>query len=171
MSKMSTKTKWVVVIIGAFIIVFVIVPIVSLINFKRWEVNGPSMAPTYDSGQYVLATKSDNNPTIDSVVIIRSPNSKGVTTDSIKRIVALGSDRVVIRNDTLTVYDNNHPNGYNPTSSVITSSVKTGGNVNIIVPKGDVYVLGDNRSDSFDSRDFGPLPQSDIIGRVIGKNS
>jgi signal peptidase I len=171
MSKMSTKTKWIVVIIGAFIIVFVIVPIVSLINFKRWEVNGSAMAPTYDSGQYVLATKSDNNPTIDSIVIIRSPNSQGVTTDSIKRIVALGGDRVVIKNDKLTVYDSEHPNGYNPTSSVIASNVQTVGNVNIIIPKGDVYVLGDNRSDSFDSREYGPLPQRNIVGRVIGKNN
>jgi signal peptidase I len=37
----------------------------------------------------------------------------------------------------------------------------------VVVPRGDVFVLGDNRADSHDSRDYGAVPRKSLIGRVL----
>jgi signal peptidase I len=80
--------------------------------------------------------------------------------------VALSGDRVVISGNKLSVYDSSHQNGYNP-STGYDPNVNTVGNVSLTVPVGYVYVLGDNRSDSLDSRTFGPLAKSAVIGTVV----
>lgn len=128
------------------------------------------MAPNYNNGQSVLATRNDSYTTIDSVIVIKFPDRQVAgTTYGIKRIVAVGGDRVVISNNKLTVYDSGHPNGYDPTANIIDNSVITAGDIDITVPKDNVYVLGDNRTNSLDSRAFGPLPRNNIVGKVLFK--
>ena len=171
MASKNNNKKWILLFISALVLIFIVVPILLSLSYKSWEINGPAMEPNYQNGQYVLATTHYTNPTIDSVVIIK-PNKFGQLVQPkyvVKRIAALPGDRVVINNNSLTVYNSQHPNGYNPTSSFVSSNVNIAGNVDLTVPAGHVYVLGDNRPLSLDSRDYGPIPDSNIVGKVIVK--
>ena len=157
-------------IIALIILVLAIVISIIRTQFKVWHFNGLSMLPNYANGQTVLATRSDKSPKIDDVVVFRFPDPAVSQVEyGLHRVVAVGGDRVIIKNGALTVYDNLHPNGYNPGSSYEPVGMQTSGRVNAVVPSGDVYVLGDNRPDSLDSRVFGPLPISDIVGKVLFK--
>lgn len=84
----------------------------------------------------------------------------------IKRVIGLPGDHVEIRNGKVYI------NGYELDESYLSSDTKTdmslGGECdNVVVPSGYIYVLGDNRSKSADSRRFGCIPIKKIQGKVV----
>jgi len=89
----------------------------------------------------------------------------------IKRVIGLPGERVVVKNGSLTVYNKEHPNGYEPDKSLPYGSaiVTTPGNVDITVPPGEVFVCGDNRPNSLDSRAFGTVSANDIVGKLAAR--
>lgn len=142
---------------------------------KSFIVSGPSMSPTLNNGQKVLVANFDvfNNNllstsvSINDLVLVKI-SFQGKNQNIISRVVALGGDRVVISNGSFNVYDLNHPNGFDPSSSYEPSGASTPGSANLVVPSNDVYILGDNRMVAVDSRTLGPIPLTNIIGKVIG---
>ncbi len=87
----------------------------------------------------------------------------------VKRVIALPGDRVVVRNGTVTVYNDARPAGYNPDVAYEPSGTQTLEDTDITVTPGHVFVMGDNRTPggSFDSRAWGQLPSENIIGNAI----
>lgn len=87
----------------------------------------------------------------------------------IKRVVGLPGDRVVVKDGTLTVYNTQNPNGFNPDQTMPYGSViqTTPGSVDTVVKDGEVFVAGDNRTNSLDSRYFGAIPSKDIVGKLL----
>jgi signal peptidase I len=162
-------------IVGVVILIFVVLVIVGLTQVKRYHENGPSMAPTINNGQTVTVQKGYTNPQINDIIVFTqsglSKYGQPNTLQLIKRVVALSGDRLVIANNKLTVFNSSHPNGFDPDDSDGLSSQQTYGaynnKIDITVPSGDVYVLGDNRPQSLDSREFGPVPIANVIGKVI----
>lgn len=143
---------------------------------KAYVVDGSSMSPTLNNGDKVLVsrynalgTKSLNTSNSINDLVIFNTQFKGKSYSLIKRVVAIGGQRVIIANNKLTIYDTLHPNGFDPTTAYEPSSGNTAGSTDVIVPMGEVYVLGDNRPNSLDSRTFGPIANSSLIGKVIGK--
>jgi signal peptidase I len=86
--------------------------------------------------------------------------------DFIKRVIGVGGDTVQCKNDTLTVNGHalNEPYLY-PGSSQCSSENFNG--ETRVVPKGDLFVMGDHRNDSSDSRAYGYVPVHDVIGRAF----
>ena len=86
----------------------------------------------------------------------------------IKRVIGLPGDRVVVSNGVLTVYNKQHPNGFRPDATLPYGKVigDTEVDVDTVVPKDSVFVCGDNRGDSYDSRYFGPVNTKDIVGKL-----
>lgn len=87
----------------------------------------------------------------------------------IKRVVGLPGDRVVVRDGKITVYNKVNPNGFNPDEGHSYSdniSQTTPGDVDITVPQNEIFVCGDNRTNSLDSRAFGTIPTNDIVGTL-----
>jgi signal peptidase I len=91
----------------------------------------------------------------------------------IKRIVAIGGDRVTLADGQLTV--NGEPLGDSASETygahIALLNLDTGGGPDIdalTVPAGMVLALGDHRGNSTDGRFFGPIPETEIVGRALG---
>lgn len=126
-----------------------------------------SMIPTLEIGDRVLVNKfiyRFKEPERGDVIVFRSvePNQDGSTDDLIKRVVAVGGDEVAVRDGTLLVNGKpqNEPyvNGEFPDTSFFGPTV---------IPAGKVFAMGDNRSNSRDSRFFGPVPVGNIEGEAF----
>jgi signal peptidase I len=125
------------------------------------QVTGPSMSPHISSGEYVLINTlayKFSVPRHDDIVAF---HHDGFTPETyIKRVIALPGDRVRI--DRGTVYLNGH--------KLDEPYVRFGdarSMPEMTVPPDSVFVLGDNRAVSEDSRAFGPVRYGDLMGRAI----
>lgn len=137
-----------------------------LFIFTPHEVVGSSMHPTYVNGEYLLANKltyklGDYNRG-DVVIFMHSE-----TKDYIKRIIGLPGESISIRDGHILingeVLDETNYLG----NTVITegSSFLAEGST-MVVPDGKLFVCGDNRGNSSDSRAFGFINQEDVKGKV-----
>lgn len=133
------------------------------INFvsARIRVDGVSMEPTFQLGDYVvvnrLAYRAGDIERGD-VVVFPAPNSPEI--DYIKRVIALPGDRIAIYNGAVVV------NGTTLQEPYILE-LQGGNYAERIVPAGYVFVMGDNRNNSDDSRSWGFLAVEDIIGKAV----
>lgn len=94
------------------------------------------------------------------IIVFHPPPSAHATEDFIKRVVGLPGDKIEIRNH--TTYVNGQPL-YEP--YVLEKSNNDFGP--IVVPANSVFVMGDNRNNSADSREWGFLPMENITGRTL----
>jgi signal peptidase I len=127
---------------------------------EPFAIPSESMAPTLRPGDQVLVEKLTyrfSGPRRGDLSAFT--DSAGDVT--LKRIVGLPGDRVAMRDGVLTVNDRASREPYVDAGRV--DSVYFGP---VTVPPGTVFVLGDNRGNSRDSREYGPVPRSALIGRV-----
>ena len=171
------------------IIILVAAPIVALLLtafvFQSYEVDGPSMQTTLNDKDRLIVLKlpktlasltgRDYIPNRGDVIIfVRHAGSDTyITTGTgdkqlIKRVIGLPGERVVVKSGEITVYNTEHPDGFQPDKTMPYGNVikETPGDIDITVPEGEVYVCGDNRINSSDSRFFGPVKASDIVGKL-----
>lgn len=183
--KKPTDSKWKDILSTVGIIV--LAPLVALFLtqfiFQSYQVDGPSMETTLQNGDRLIVTKtgktwsritgSDYIPKRYEIIIFNyngELDSPGQTTKKqlIKRVIGLPGDRVVVKDGEVTIFNHEHPNGYQvdrvgPENEAIKVTDK---DVDLTVPEGKVFVMGDNRSNSLDSRFFGPVDSSDIVGKL-----
>jgi signal peptidase I len=135
--------------------------LIATFFIRAWPVLGLSMAPHIASGEYVLVNTFAYHfgpPHRGDIVAFR--HDDGTHELFIKRVAALPGDRVRI--DHGTVYLN---------GSALTEPYVRFPDArsfpDVVVPEGSVFVLGDNRADSEDSRFFGPVSDDRLIGRAL----
>ena len=149
-------------------VVIVAVATVFLIRtflMQPFLVSGASMEPSFSSGNYLIIdelTYRFREPRRGEVVVFRSLQNS--STYYIKRIVGLPGDKVVISGGAVTLYNKEKPNGLRLNESYLPPGLKTSGNFAVEVRSGEYFLLGDNRNYSYDSRQWGKLPQKNIIG-------
>jgi signal peptidase I len=135
--------------------------------FESFSVPSPSMAPTLKPGDRVLVSKLSYHlhdvRRGDIVVFHRPPEIQADPNvkNLVKRVIALPGETLELRDGRLLI--NGHPliEPYLP-RSVVTDGLKTQK-----LPPGRYWVMGDNRGDSADSRVFGSIPRSLIVGRAF----
>lgn len=131
--------------------------------FEPFKTDGDSMLPTLRSGDQVLVDKRayrDGLPHRGDLVVFRAPRSGEVT---LKRAIGLPGDTVAIEDGVLVVNGRRKTEPYADPEAI--DSVYFGP---VRVRPGTVFLLGDNRLDSRDSRDFGAVTRGELIGRVRG---
>lgn len=127
--------------------------------FQPFQVAGLSMAPTLDDCDYLLVDRVFYNLEPlgrGDIVVFRSPADQRFL---VKRIAALAGDRVCVCTDG-TVLVNEAPLAAGEKASRAIAR-------EVVVPDGDLYLLGDNAPLSQDSRSFGPVPIGSVHGRVF----
>jgi signal peptidase I len=102
----------------------------------------------------------------DVVVFTKPPGLSAPDNVLVKRVIATGGERIALRGGKVFVNDKQIDEPYlNPACGGTTNPETQPAEVT--VPKGDVWVMGDNRCDSQDSRSFGPIKDSTVIGRAF----
>ena len=118
-------------------------------------------------------TGHDYIPKRGDVVVFVEPNLSQFGQDPgkqlIKRVLGLPGERIIIADNELTVYNQEHPDGFQPDKVLPYGSVITDTPIDHewTVGKGQIFVVGDNRANSLDSRTFGPIDASNIVGKLV----
>lgn len=125
------------------------------------SVSSDSMAPTVCTGDTVLLARLHDGRAVDVGDIVTFPSPQDGTS-TIKRVVALGGQQVAIRDAELVVDEHQVDEPYVDHASI--DGVYFGP---VTVPDGSVFVMGDHRETSIDSRNYGPIRAADIDGRLL----
>jgi signal peptidase I len=136
--------------------------VLAVLVAEPFTVRSSSMAPTLHTGDQILAerlTPRFGQLERGDLIVFRAPATRALM---VKRVVALAGDRVGLADGRLVVNGQRQSEDYVDLASV--DSVYFGPEV---VPAGSVFVLGDDRADSVDSRDYGPVPLDRVLGRVL----
>jgi len=163
----DTSVKGFLVEIAKFTVISIL--IVAPIRFfiaQPFIVRGESMDPTFANGQYLIVdevTYYNNLPQRGDVVVFKYP--KDESKYFIKRIIGLPGEKIKITDGKVSVLpvaetewkDLNEPYIQDLSFENVSAALGTD----------EYFAMGDNRSNSLDSRIWGPLPKKNIIGRVL----
>jgi signal peptidase I len=166
------------------ILLAVVVFVVIQTSIQNFRVEGSSMQPTLEGGQYLLVNKlvylkldqerlarvipfwrvdksqesfAVHPPKSGEVIVFHYPGD--TTRDFVKRVIGVPGDRVEIRRG--TVYVNGRPLDEPYITVQDTSDMRQ-----LVLKEKEYFVLGDNRRGSNDSRSWGPVPEEHILGKV-----
>ncbi|WP_084405585.1 signal peptidase I [Alteribacter aurantiacus] len=155
-----------------FMIVFIIAIMIRGFMFTNYIVYGQSMMPTINDGERIIVNKIGyeiSQPNRFDLIIFHATED----TDYIKRVIGLPGDTIRYENDILYINDKPHDEDFlNQFREELNGDILTSdftleditGELN--VPEGHIFVLGDNRQNSIDSRQIGFVPMEQIVGRA-----
>ncbi len=134
--------------------------------FKPFYVQGQSMQPTYFQNEYLIVdelTYDFRAPERGEVIVFHPPVDPSQF--YIKRVIGLPGERIEVHDGKIIIYNKKHPQGIVLTEPYEAQS--TSGNRTWTLNSNQYFMMGDNRGESYDSRSFGPVKRSAIVGRVI----
>ena len=152
----KVRLRPILITLGVIVLVTVSLRFVA----EPMRVSSDSMSPTFSTGDEVLVQKLGahaRKPSLGDVVVVRSPASGDLM---IKRVAAVGGQTVGIADGVLNV-DGSGARTLRRPGPGRRDLLRAGA-----VPQGTVFLLGDHRLGSVDSRSFGPVPVRSIIGKV-----
>lgn len=173
-------------------ILFIVILFFAIRLFiQPFNVIGKSMESNFHDGDYLLINKITYNffsPKRGDVIVLRHPEPicndyvngplfvktyKTLTFNEpcrnyIKRIVALPSEKIQIKNGKVTIYNKDEKNGFILSEDYLPQGQQTLGNIERTLGDNEYFVLGDNREPnmSSDSREWGPITKKYIVGKV-----
>jgi len=163
-------------LVALFIIAFV---------FRSYQVDGPSMESTLHNSDKLIIWKVPRSwaritghpyiPARGDVIVFSesglSQFGQDDTKQLIKRVIGLPGDRVVVRDGKYVIYNKSHPDGFNPDVTLPYGknipATPAGTFNDVTLGKNQLFVSGDNRPDSLDSRAFGPINADQVIGKLV----
>ncbi|HEY8999377.1 MAG TPA: signal peptidase I [Candidatus Saccharimonadales bacterium] len=173
--------------------ILVAAPLVAILLtafvFQSYEVDGPSMQTTLHNNDRLIVWKLPRTwaritghqyvPKRGDIVVFvggpaLTPYGQDASRQLIKRVVALPGERVQVKDGKLVVYNAQHPNGFDPDDTlsygkVIGDTEPMNTNGIITLGPNQIFVCGDNRPDSLDSRSFGPVNTNQIVGTLAAR--
>jgi signal peptidase I len=153
--------EWAVVLVGAVLVALLL----RASLFQAFYIPSESMETTLLINDRVLVNKvsyhlHDVNRG-DVVVFVRPDDEPGDIRDLIKRVIGLPSDTIEARDNVLFV------NGNRLIEPYLKEGALTEDFGPVVVPAGQIFVMGDNRSESYDSRRFGTVSEDRVVGRAF----
>ncbi|OYD06402.1 signal peptidase I [Paludifilum halophilum] len=132
--------------------------IIRVFLFAPYEVHGESMYPTFKGEELLIVNKwiyDVSDPDYGDIVVFHTAEHR----DFIKRVIGLPGDKIAVQNGVV------YRNGKKLDEPYISEPIKK--NVGeTVVPEGSLFVMGDNRNHSRDSRDIGPVDIGEVVGRA-----
>jgi signal peptidase I len=176
--------RFVLEMVKTIALAFVIIVPIRIFLFQPFFVQGASMEPNFEDGQYLIINELGYKETdikfgshdffsvkpfkeIDRqiVLVFRYPlNRKKYF---IKRVIGLPGEKVRISGGEVYIYNSKYPNGTVLKESYLPSGLRTKGDITVTLKDDEYFVLGDNRNFSSDSRSWGSVKKKDIIGEVL----
>ena len=150
------------------VVVLAIMVMIYLFVMSPQEISGASMEPNFHNGEYILTNKIAyklGDPVRGDVVIFKSPRNKDI--DYIKRVIGKPGDTVGLRNSAMYINGKKLGEPYLAPDVYIFGGSYLHEGAEMTIPRGLYFVMGDNRPHSSDSREFGPIPKEDFIGKAI----
>lgn len=126
-----------------------------------FEMDGQSMAPALHTGDLLWVNPfayRQHLPERGDVIVLRQPDGGWLLT---KRVIGLPGEQVVILEEKVFI------DGAELVESYVDDPTRSGRVASVSLSEHQVYVLGDNRNHSNDSRSFGPLSLDSIVGKVV----
>lgn len=149
---------------------------------QSYQVEGQSMETTLQNNDRLIVDKWPRTwarisghayvPKRGDIIVF---NQSGLSFGSsgskqlIKRVVGLPNERVIVKGGNITIYNQRHPSGFDPDKSdgYRLSSQVTPGDVDLTLKSDEIFVCGDNRANSEDSRYFGPVKLNQVVGKLV----
>lgn len=138
--------------------------------FRLTVVDGPSMKNTLQDGDYLIVQSIGYTPKRGDIVVIQDPTATGYTKPLVKRVIAIGGDTVDIDFSTWTVTVNGEVIDESEYIHLATDATLTASyDFPITVEEDSVFVMGDNRNHSADSRvsNIGTIDERCVVGGAI----
>ncbi len=135
---------------------------IRAVLFQPFLVSGASMEPNISQSNYLIIdelTYRFREPMRGEVIVFRYPGDK--STFYIKRIIGLPNEKVDIENGSITI------DGAAIEEAEYLKGIGTSGTVHTQLDGDEYFVMGDNRSNSYDSRAWGPLEKKYVVGRAL----
>ena len=132
-----------------FVSIILVITFTSI--YKIIIVNGNSMAPTLSSGQIILTNKNTDDINYSDIVVFHLNDKQNSDEIVIKRVIAMSGDRITVKNGVLSV------------NNLVYSKYHCKQIQEFVLKDNEVFVVGDNADESFDSREFGVISIDDII--------
>ncbi len=171
-SRTRSIVEWIVVIAGAVIVALII----KAFLIQAFYIPSRSMEPTLEINDRVLVNKLSyklHDVNRGDIVVFERPASERESEikDLIKRVIALPGEQVVIKDNAVYIDGQRLVEPYLQPGIPITNGPSEPWRCTeeqpCTVPEDSVWVMGDNRTDSRDSRYFGPIPEDTVVGRAF----
>lgn len=155
-------------LIKVFLLALVVIVPLRVFIAEPFIVSGSSMVPNFHHKEYLVIDKLSyklHPPQRGDVIVLKYP--KDTTQFFIKRIIGLPGEKIQLEGGHIVLTNSQHPAGvvipepYLPNQSITFGKIEP-----VELGNGEYYAFGDNRLASSDSRVWGILPQSDIVGKV-----
>jgi len=163
-------------IVKEFVLEFIKILIISLaivipiryFLIQPFYVKGASMEPNFHDYEYLIIDEISfrfREPQRGEIIVFHSPYKW--SDYYIKRIIGLPKERIVIKDGDVYIYNEKFKEGIKlDESNYLPAGVKTAGSIDLSLGENEYFVMGDNRNSSLDSRSFGAINRSQIIGRT-----
>lgn len=170
--------------IGILVIAGLLAFLLITFVFRSYAVDGPSMESALQDQDKLIIWKLPRTiakitgnqyvPGRGDIIIFNEANLSACGQSGerqlIKRVIGLPGEHVVVADGTITVYSATDPGGFKPDATLPYNKdshiATTTGNIDVTLGKNQLFVSGDNRPDSCDSRSFGPIATDQVIGKL-----
>jgi signal peptidase I len=164
---------WLIEIVETLALTLVIFFVIQNVVAQPFEVQGPSMENTFLNGQYVLVDRLSPHwaPYALGQVVVFNPG-EGIDDRGypfIKRVIGVPGDTVEVRDGKVWLNGKalDEPYLHRDENGVIEPTEPTSETTKWTIKPGELFVMGDHRQLSEDSRYFGPIQESSVVGRAI----